>query len=55
MNRAVPTLPVNIEDAARSEAEIEDALKVSCHLFPELVIISISYFIHPVKFFNLQL
>jgi len=38
VNRAVPTLPVNIEDAARSEAEIEEALKVSFHLFPELVI-----------------
>lgn len=28
INRAVPTLPINIEDAARSEAEIEEALKV---------------------------
>lgn len=27
VNRAMPTLPVNIEDAARSEAEIEEALK----------------------------
>ncbi|CAO2821732.1 unnamed protein product [Amaranthus hypochondriacus] len=27
INRAVPTLPINIEDAARSEAEIEEALK----------------------------
>ncbi|GAB2294213.1 Aspartate--tRNA ligase 2, cytoplasmic [Dionaea muscipula] len=27
INRAVPTLPVNIEDAARSEAEIERALQ----------------------------
>ncbi|XP_060212392.1 aspartate--tRNA ligase 2, cytoplasmic-like [Lycium barbarum] len=27
VNRAVPTLPINIEDAARSEVEIEQALK----------------------------
>lgn len=27
INRAVPTLPINIEDAARSDAEIEEALK----------------------------
>lgn len=33
INRAVPTLPINIEDAARSEAEIEEALKVKCY-FP---------------------
>lgn len=27
VNRAVPTLPINIEDAARSEVEIEQALE----------------------------
>lgn len=28
VNKAIPTLPINIEDAARSEEEIEKALKV---------------------------
>lgn len=28
VNKALPTLPINIEDAARSEAEIEAALQV---------------------------
>lgn len=28
VSRAVPTLPINIEDAARSEIEIEKALQV---------------------------
>lgn len=32
ISRAVPTLPINIEDASRSEAEIEEALKVNYHL-----------------------
>lgn len=30
VNKAVPTLPIIIEDAARSEAEIEKALQVLC-------------------------
>lgn len=29
INRAVPTLPINLEDAARSEAEFEKAEQVS--------------------------
>ena len=28
VNRALPTLPINVEDAARSEIEIEKALQV---------------------------
>jgi hypothetical protein len=28
VNKAMPTLPINIEDAARSEADIEKALQV---------------------------
>jgi len=28
VSRAVPTLPINLEDAARSEVEIEKALQV---------------------------
>ena len=28
VSRAVPNLPINLEDAARSEAEIEKALEV---------------------------
>lgn len=29
IHRAMPTLPINIEDAARSEVEIEKALQVA--------------------------
>jgi hypothetical protein len=29
VNRAIPTLPINLEDAARSEAEFEKAEQVS--------------------------
>jgi len=29
INRAIPTLPINLEDAARSEAEFEQAEQVS--------------------------
>jgi hypothetical protein len=28
VNKAIPTLPINIEDAARSEVDIEKALQV---------------------------
>lgn len=28
VNKAIPALPINIDDAARSEEEIENALKV---------------------------
>lgn len=28
VNKALPTLPINVEDAARSEIEIEKALQV---------------------------
>lgn len=30
VSRAVPNLPINIEDAARSEVEIEKAQQVHC-------------------------
>jgi len=30
ISRAMPTLPINLEDAARSEVEIEKALQVLC-------------------------
>lgn len=33
VNKAMPTLPINIEDAARSDAEIEASLKVCYVLF----------------------
>lgn len=32
VNMAVPTLPINIDDAARSEVEIEKAVQVSCSI-----------------------
>lgn len=32
VNRAIPTLPIIIEDAARSEVEIEKALQVSSYV-----------------------
>lgn len=33
VSKAIPTLPINIEDAARSEVEIEAAEKVEFHCF----------------------
>lgn len=36
VNKAIPTLPINIEDAARSEIEIERALQVSSYVHMQL-------------------
>lgn len=41
INRSVPTLPINIEDAARSETEFERAAQVSLLQF------KILYFFYP--------
>ncbi|KAI6703688.1 hypothetical protein NL676_012824 [Syzygium grande] len=37
VSKALPTLPINLEDAARSEAEIDKALQVSPRLAPATV------------------
>lgn len=49
INKAMPTLPINIEDAARSEVEIEKALQVhllmriSLSLHPPLFLLFVLY------------
>lgn len=34
VSKAIPTLPINIEDAARSEVEIEKAIQVYIYSLP---------------------
>lgn len=46
VNKAVPTLPINIEDAARSEVEIEQALEVLCSFSPVMCHVWLMNFHH---------
>jgi hypothetical protein len=48
INRAIPTLPINLEDAARSEAEFQKAEQVSPFLCLPFVFKSVpQHFIFP--------